>query len=463
MSKNFLSCLFIISLFFFLSPLTFAQKKPRKVEIKKAEIKAPAYGQLTVYSAPEGAEIYINNRLQGKILADGNLSKPITLKPGKYQLRIEHREYFPFNQEIKLASEKLLPIEAKLEAKFGLLELKFAKFSPETVIKIDNKIVDKDLFTLSPDNLLLAKLPVGKYNLTIELAEHKTFSSPIEISGQALQIPVVLEKVPAKLKITAKPNTRVYLNKEQIGIVSSLGVLEATSFLRNGKYLLLLENNGFEAYQTIIDLEADKETTLTVDLKPRLTSAEFADNFEGGLSLWNAPDLWKAENGVMTVQGINKIGMPKDLYYCESEVVFGLRLLDSRGAAWIINAQDEKNYYLFYLNGPTGQAPNKFQVFLCRDGVLNLNSPIAPSLPIIPPIKVGDSYRVYIRLKNGTIEHEILSGATAEKVSLGFFKDPKNNFLCGNVGFASPSGEKFQVHGFVITPSVKTDSAKQIE
>lgn len=461
MSKKFLSYFFIISLFFFLSPLAYAQKRPREFNPNSSEVKTPVYGQLTIYSAPEGAEVYIDNRLQGKILADGNL--PIRLKPGKYKLRIEHREYFPFNQEVKLTAEKLLPVEAKLEAKFGLLELKFAKFSPETIIKLDNKIIDKNLFTLSPDNLLITKLPVGKYSLTIELAEHKTFSSPIEISGQALQVPVALEKVPAKLKIIAKPNTRVYLNKEQIGIVPSLGILEATSFLRSGKYSLLLENNGFEAYQTIIDLEADKETTLTVDLKPRLTSTEFADNFEGGLSLWNVPALWKAENGVMTVQGVNNVGMPKDLYYCESEVVFGLRLLDPRGAAWIINAQDEKNYYLFYLNGPSGHAPNKFQVFLCRDGMLDLNSPIAASLPIIPPIKIGESYRIYIRVKDGIIEHEILSGTTAEKVSLGFFKDPKSNFLCGNVGFASPAGEKFQVHGFVITPAVKTDSVKQIE
>ncbi|MBK7992265.1 MAG: hypothetical protein IPK14_02280 [Blastocatellia bacterium] len=196
------------------------------------------------------------------------------------------------------------------------------------------------------------------------------------------------------------------------------------------------------------------KTTLTVDLKPRLTSAEFADNFEGGLSLWNAPDLWKAENGVMTVQGINKIGMPKDLYYCESEVVFGLRLLDSRGAAWIINAQDEKNYYLFYLNGPTGQAPNKFQVFLCRDGVLNLNSPIAPSLPIIPPIKVGDSYRVYIRLK-WNYWHEILSGATAEKVSLGFLRILKITFFVEMLVLPAQAEKNFKFMVLLLRPQLK--------
>ena len=58
MSKNFLSCLFIISLFFLLSPLTYAQKKPRKVEIKKAEIRAEKERKLNIKKTAHAYQLH---------------------------------------------------------------------------------------------------------------------------------------------------------------------------------------------------------------------------------------------------------------------------------------------------------------------------------------------------------------------------------------------------------------------
>jgi len=123
------------------------------------------------------------------------------------------------------------------------------------------------------------------------------------------------------------------------------------------------------------------------------------------------------------------------------------------GAAWAVHAIDEKNYYLFYLNGPKGKNPNKFQVFICRDGIIDLNSPVQASLPIIPALEVGQPYRIHILIKGNTIEHQIIDGSGEER-QLGYFADTDNNFACGNFGFLTLNNDDFQFTVSRLNPSI---------
>lgn len=453
--RNF-ACTILIILVIALFPVAgIAQKRPKEVATE-APTHEVTTGKLMLYSCPAGAIIYLNNRKQGEYLPDTKLSRPLELKAGTYSVRVEHADYNTITKTIKIEAGKQFALDIqpdlKQAAKYGNLSLKFTQFNDKTLVQIDNEKIDHEKLILQKEGLISLKLLIGDHDLKVTVPGFKPFITKVPINGaENTQVPIILENLPAIVKINAEPGTRVYLNNQEQGVVPNTGTLSITASLV-GNVPLLLEHNSYENYQDSIELRSDEEKVLNIKQRLKVSSTEFADNFEGDLNLWNAPADWPMPKGFLHVRGTKTIGMPKKRYYCNSEIVFGLRLLDPRGAAWAVHAIDDKNYYLFYLNGPKGKAPNKFQVFLCRDGVIDFNTPLQAPLPIIPNLEVGQSYRISIIIKGNTIEHQINDSNTGEDRSIGFFVDAGNNYACGNFGFVTVDNEDFQIHGLLIKP-----------
>ena len=117
-----------------------------------------------------------------------------------------------------------------------------------------------------------------------------------------------------------------------------------------------------------------------------------------------------------------------------------------------MRARDERNYYLFVWGGPGGRYPNQLRTYVVRDGAYDAERPDG-TLPIIPPLRVGETYRVRVVARGSTIEQFITPSSTGEEVSTGLFNDVKRRLALGQVGFAAPFGERFQVHGLVVRPA----------
>ncbi|MEW6736285.1 MAG: PEGA domain-containing protein, partial [Acidobacteriota bacterium] len=408
-----------------------------------------------IYSNATDADIYLDNQSQGKTSKDDRQSKQFELKPGRYRLRIEHKEYESYDNTVILRAGKTASINAELLPKKGKVKLTFADFDAQYKIKLDNQELSAADYYHEKQNVIIITALRGEHTIAVERAGHEPFSDTVNVGAITAQLSVSLKRMPAIINIESQSGARVYLNRTDSGMIPTLGKLTIHSVLPNGNYLLMIECIGYESHQQLIYIEAGKELSLKITLKPLPISTEFADNFEGNLNLWNAPSTWRAEGGLLHVQGEKGIGLPKDRYYYDLVIVFGLRLLDDRGAAWVVRAQDEKNFYLFYLNGKNGPNPNKFLTYICRDGVIDLDSPVIPPLPIIPYLEKGDFYRIRIEVKGNVIKHYITPGNTGEEVWLGVFTDSRNNFPYGSAGFATFTGEDFHIHGFVITPLAK--------
>ena len=61
--------------------------------------------------------------------------------------------------------------------------------------------------------------------------------------------------------------------------------------------------------------------------------------FENGLQFWQTPSEWQSANGLLHVFNAPGIGLPIDKRYCDAEIIFGLKLADLRGAAWVLRAE----------------------------------------------------------------------------------------------------------------------------
>lgn len=410
-------------------------------------------GTLVLFTDPPESDVFLNQKSQGKTTAAGNFNQPLSLKPGSYVLEVKHPDYEPLQQSVTIRPGSVTPLRVALRPRFGIIQLVFSQPFSNGTIKLDGNEISASDLTRTSETEIRLKTPIGHHRLEILGAEYLPFSGEITLRGATPQsLPVILERAVAALLIKTQEGTRVYVNGQETGIVPATGALRVSTLLPDQPNTVRLERFGYEKFEQLIRGQAGK----TVELEPRLlplpTTTEFADNFQGGLQFWEAPSEWKAETGILTVPTTSRIGVVKEKRFCESEVFFGLRLTNDRGAAWVVRAQDEKNYYLFCLNGPGGIFPNKFQTYVCRDGKLDLTKPVTAPLPILPPLKPGETYRVHIKISGNTIQHWITPSKTGEEISIGFFQDAQNTFPCGTLGFSTPAGEAFQVTGFVVSP-----------
>jgi hypothetical protein len=184
-------------------------------------------------------------------------------------------------------------------------------------------------------------------------------------------------------------------------------------------------------------------------------SPEIQDEFLGGVDLWTAPKSWHADRGMLTVRG-TALGVLRGKHYDDFTSSFNISFLNSRGAAWILRAEDNlSRYYLFQLNGPKGTPANSFAGFKVTDGRKEA---------ILGPIAVGadlgrkdDQFNITVKAAEDRIDHfiEMVSDPSEGPRLLGSVTDPA--FAGGTFGFGVTGDEEFSVRAFKIIP-IRKDS-----
>lgn len=438
---------------------TFAQREIKKVETDRAAPAPakPTLGALLVVSNPSEAEVYLNNKKVGLTNAKGELTQT-SVKPGSYTVVIKRPEYQDHREQITVIAGKPSTVTATLKPTFAIILLNFTDLGSGLKIDLDGNTLEPEKFVVDLENKTIRiKTTPGEHTLSINRQGYLPLNTKISstVEEDSL-IPVSLERIPVNLIVKTLAGARLYLDGEPVGKAPATGLLKLTTLKPDKNYKLRLELEDYEAKEQAIATEAEKDIELNIELTPLPTSAAFSETFLSGLTFWEAPKSWKAENGLLYVRGENGVGLPKNKRYKDCNISFGLRLNKSGGAAWIVRARDKKNYYLFYLGGTSGQFANQFRVYICRDGVYSLESPADPSLPVPVPLKVGDDYRIRIQISGNVIQHWITPSNIGEEYSLGLFKDPGNSFPIGGMGFALLAEQDFLVNAFDI--SLPTDS-----
>ena len=295
-------------------------------------------------------------------------------------------------------------------------------------------------------------LTPGKHKLRVDHPDYviveKTF--PAVEAGEEYFWIFKPEFATVPMTVHTEPLTKVYVDGEFRGATPDNGVLEVND-VRLGTREVKLVKDGYVEYKDTRTFDYGKPVDVSVKLVPLPTSAEFSDDFDINLNKWAVPAGWSPSSGRLTIQNCTSLGTAKNIVYRDFVMAFHLKLEDGKGAAWAVRAKDPNNYYLFYLSGPKGLFPGRFNTYVVKDGKFDPTNPVQ-SVVVITNLAAKGEYEIEINGKKDVIEHTITPTETGKPEPLGVFQDPDKTYLYGGIGFRSVGPEVFSVDELFVQP-----------
>jgi hypothetical protein len=223
--------------------------------------------------------------------------------------------------------------------------------------------------------------------------------------------------------------------------------------IKLGDHEVKLVKDGFEEFKCTAKFEYGKPVRVDAKLVPLPTSAEWNDDFDLNLNKWAvaATGGVSAKAGKLMVAKAPGLAVPKGVTQRNFVMAFYLRLDNGNGAAWAVRVKDTNNYYLFYLSGPGGLTPGRFNTYIVKDGQFVPTNPVS-SVPVITALSARAEYHVEVEGKGNVITHTLTPASTGRPEPLGVFQDPNSTFMYGGVGFRTVAGEAFSVDDLYVQP-----------
>jgi trypsin-like peptidase len=185
-----------------------------------------------------------------------------------------------------------------------------------------------------------------------------------------------------------------------------------------------------------------------------LTTVAFSDDFDVfNASRWNMPPAGFAikSDGRLHIESAPAISFPKGINYRNFIMTFHLKLTNSGGAAWAVRVKGPTDYYLFYLSGPEGMFPGRFNVYIVRNDKFDPKDHY-DSQPANINFRAAGQYDVVITAEGSTIDNKIIPADTGKPVTLYVLKDQDDVFSSGSIGFRTVGAEKFSIDELNIKP-----------
>lgn len=188
--------------------------------------------------------------------------------------------------------------------------------------------------------------------------------------------------------------------------------------------------------------------------EPAITTMQFSDDFDlFNASRWNMPSAgWSVQSdGRLHIENSPTVGFPKDDNYRDFVMTFHLKLTNAGGAAWAARVKDSGNYYLFYLSGPEGLFPGRFNSYIVRNNKFDPGN-YFDSVAALVNLSPGAEYDVEVTAVNNVIESRIIPAETGKEMKLLSFKDPNNVLPYGSIGFRTVGPERFSIDELYVLP-----------
>lgn len=191
--------------------------------------------------------------------------------------------------------------------------------------------------------------------------------------------------------------------------------------------------------------------TFQIDLEKNISREEFGTTWIP--SEWILPSAWRLDRGLkVRSEGVGLPGNPRFRQYVDFEVVADLKVSDSGTAAFVLRAQDDKNYYLLQLAGTKGAEPSIASLRAVKDGVIQ-REPLS-SVPIPHFAKTfasNDGFRVLIQ--GDTNKFAVWIEDSGRVNSVGVLTDQYSTFKKGAIGLAGVARSNFDVSFFRVCPT----------
>lgn len=328
----------------------------------------PATATLAVDSRPQGAEVYLDGRLQGRT--------PLTLSvnPGRHEVEVRLSGYQPYRVAVNPAPGERVQVFAPLvpEPRQGTLALASTPSGAE--VYLEGTLRGRTPLTLS--------LPEGRYALELRLSGYEPYRATVQVRrGETTRLEVRLTPIPrtGTLLLESTPSgAEVYLE----GRLQGRTPLRLT--LEEGTYRVELRLPGYEPYGATVRVERGRETSLAASLRPLRTGELFLEaRPEGAEVLVDGRLVGRAPLRLSLEAGLHEVRVQAPGY---AEYRAQVEVRPGESVRLFVELIPVRAVLELYLNAEARVFLNGQEVGLARGGYLRLEAPLGEhELTLVAP------------------------------------------------------------------------------
>jgi len=253
----------------------------------------PAAATLVVDSRPQGAEVYLDGRLQGRT------PLALSVNPGRHEVEVRLAGYQPYRATVNPRPGERVQLFAQLSPEPRQGTLSVASTPSGAEVYVEGALRGRTPLSLA--------LPEGRYGVELRLSGYQPYRATVQVRrGETTRLEARLVPLPRTGTLyleTSPQGAEVYLE----------GRLQGRTPLRlsldEGTYRVEFRLAGYEPYQATVRVEGGRETRLVASLRPFRTGElllearpEGAEVYVDGRFLGRAPLRVSLEAGLHEVR-----------------------------------------------------------------------------------------------------------------------------------------------------------------
>lgn len=219
-------------------------------------------GDLEIFSSPEGAAVYINNKFIGQTpLKD-------TRTAGTYDLKVLLDGHQTYARRITIDQKHPLTIRADLSREYGVLRIN--SNPANAVVFIDGKRQGQ----LTPIEM---KVPLGRYHVKVVKDQFYTFEETIQVEhGDPTPVEADMVRQVGRLILETIPSgAKAYVGNDV------LGTTPLTQDKPVGKYVITLVKDGFRKKVIEANIAPDESLEVAIEMTERAGALKVTTNPPG--------------------------------------------------------------------------------------------------------------------------------------------------------------------------------------
>lgn len=374
------------------------------------------------------------------------------IAPGNYKLEVTCEGYEPLNDFVTVAKGRATERVAPLASKFAILRVGLGKQAgQDIVVKMDGQPFPP--LRVEAGQLVFEQVPVGKRTFNFIKSGFSEWTLDLDIRPGNNFVSATMDVETIAVTVKTQPRAEVYVDDEQKREASEAGELKLN--LPLGEHRLRVTMPGFDpAGQTLNLAREPRALTVQMMLTPIAEDAAFDEPFNPQVKTWTPfplPVGWQLQT--TRPKGLRLAGeapafvfntsLPNRSFniYKDFDLVMNVRLTDGKGLAWIVRAQDDKNYYLFELDNEK----KELLFSLYRNGQ---RQQIRVAGTVVS-LEKDRPYRIILEARGNQFRHLIVLDDPNDPKPLGIlFEDSTHAF--GGIGLRAFNGGEVLIDQFSI-------------
>ena len=386
-------------------------------------VASPTLGALVVVAGQDGAQVFLNGKLQPQLTQAGQLRLP-DLELKDYVVRVAKTGFLdPPQQKIRIRKGEqarlIFNLQPQPQPQSHVASLTIQGGTPGASVFVDQTSVG---VVQSDGSLSVSNVTPGDH--TVELRKDRfkphQFKKHFVLGGtiSLAAADAALEAAPSELKITfSPPDASVAIVKGDLLKMVTSGV---PLNLPPGTYTLTARTAERITRTSTFEIVPGQSKTLDLSLAPN------------GMSKWEDPSAWKSEKDSFVHKGGDFV-----LYGvapASGTFVFSAMIAKGHFLQWVLNYTDPKNYVLFQMDD------SNFYRTVIRNGE-------KASEFIVPDKSDKKSFRtLQIRVSPTELVHQIKHGD--RWTVLDRWTQPGTNLSLGKFGFYIPGSDQVALSSF---------------